>query len=74
MILSGNQDTNIKFRDIQKLLEYYNFSCRIKGDHYIYTRDDIYEIINIQPNGNKAKAYQIKQIRYIFMKYKLGGV
>jgi len=27
------------------------------------------EIINIQPNGNKAKAYQVKQVREIIVKY-----
>ena len=31
------------------------------------------EIINIQPIGSKAKPYQIKQIRNIFLKYKLGN-
>ena len=49
------------------------FSVRIKGDHFIYTKSDIEEIINIQPKGNKAKPYQVKQIRNIILKYKLGG-
>ena len=34
---------------------------------------DVEEIINIQPAGNKAKPYQVKQIRNIILKYKLGG-
>jgi hypothetical protein len=29
------------------------------------------EIINIQPDGSKAKPYQVKQIREIIVKYKL---
>lgn len=29
------------------------------------------EIVNIQPLGNMAKAYQVKQIRAIILKYKL---
>ena len=29
------------------------------------------EIINIQPEGNKAKAYQVKQVRCIILKYKM---
>ena len=32
------------------------------------------EIINIQPNGSKAKAYQVKQVREIIVKYKLSGI
>ncbi len=72
-ILSGTQDKNIFFSDLQKILEILNFNCRIKGDHFIYTNDDVEEIINIQPIGNKAKPYQVKQIRNIILKYKLGG-
>ena len=73
-ILSGSQDNNIKFKDLQKLLETYGFSSRIKGDHFIYTKNGIDEIINIQPNGNKAKPYQVKQVRNLIIKYKFGGV
>ncbi len=72
-ILSGTQDASIQFSELQKLLEMIGFSVRIKGDHFIYTKSDIEEIINIQPKGNKAKPYQVKQIRNIILKYKLGG-
>jgi hypothetical protein len=44
---------------------------RIKGSHHIFTCDGIDEIINIQPDGAKAKAYQVKQIRGIMLKYRL---
>lgn len=57
MIMSGRQDTNIFFSDLQKILELLGFQCRIKGDHFIYWMDGIEEIINIQPVGNKAKPY-----------------
>lgn len=70
-IMSGTQDRNIKFTDLQKILEVLGFQCRIKGDHFIYWRDGIDEIINIQPDGNKAKPYQVKQIRNIILKYGL---
>lgn len=73
-ILSGSQDNNIKFKDLQKVLDTYGFKCRIKGDHFIYTKDGIDEIINIQPSGNKAKPYQVKQIRNLITKYHLGGM
>lgn len=70
-IMSGTQDRNIKFSDMQKILEVLGFQYRIKGDHFIYWRDGIDEIINIQPDGNKAKPYQVKQIRNIILKYGL---
>lgn len=70
-IMSGTQDRNIKFRDLQKILETLDFDCRIRGDHYIYTYKGNPEIINIQPNKGMAKPYQVKQIRNYIIKYKL---
>ena len=70
-IMSGTQDRNIKFSDLQKILDVLGFQCRIKGDHFIYWKDGIEEIINIQPDGNKAKPYQVKQIRGIILKYQM---
>jgi len=70
-ILTGTSDHNIDFDEAIKVLEYFGFSLRIKGSHHIFYREDIKEIINIQPNGTKAKAYQIKQIRNIILQYKL---
>lgn len=73
-ILSGTKDSNILFADLQSALDRLGFQCRIKGDHFIYTKDGIEEIINIQPNGNKAKPYQVKQVRNIILRYRLGGI
>ena len=72
-ILSGTQDRNILFTDLQTVLDRLGFQCRIKGDHFIYTKDGVDEIINIQPVGNKAKPYQVKQVRNIILRYQLGG-
>jgi len=33
----------------------------------------IEEILNLQPKRGKAKAYQVKQVRGIIIKYQLGG-
>lgn len=70
-IMCGTQDCNIKFTDLQKILDVLGFQYRIKGDHFIYWKDGVVEIINIQPDGNKAKPYQVKQIRGLILKYKL---
>ncbi len=70
-IMCGGQDRNIKFSDLQKILDMFGFQCRIKGDHFIYWKDGVDEIINIQPDGNKAKPYQVKQIRNLILKYGL---
>ena len=70
-VMRGTQDKNIRFSELQKLLEALGFQCRIKGDHFIYYKKGIDEIINIQPDGNKAKAYQVKQVRGLILKYKM---
>jgi len=71
MVMNGNCDNNIRFTDFRNLIISNGFSERIKGDHYVYKRDDILERIVIQPLGNKAKAYQVKQVRNLFNKYGL---
>ena len=70
-LLSGRGDQNIRFVDLLKLLEYFEFNVRIKGSHHICTRSDVVEIINLQPVGGTAKPYQVKQVRELVVKYKL---
>jgi predicted RNA binding protein YcfA (HicA-like mRNA interferase family) len=71
-ILSGRQDKSILFSEAVSLMQRLGFSMRIKGDHHIFSQEGIYEIVNLQPDGSKAKAYQIKQIRDLMVKYQLG--
>jgi len=73
-ILSGLADKNIRFQDLRKLLKDFGFSERIKGDHHIFYKEGIVEIINLQPlKDGKSKAYQVKQVRGTILKYKLHG-
>ena len=70
-VLSGANDSNIRFHDLRKLLLEYGFYERIKGDHYIFTKDNVDEIVNLQPlKDGKAKSYQVRQVRNLFLKYK----
>jgi hypothetical protein len=46
---------------------------RIKGSHHIFYREDIEEILNLQPSGGNAKPYQVKQVRNVIIKYRLAG-
>ena len=72
-ILSGRSDNNIPFDNLCRLLVTLGFEQRIRGDHHIFTRDGIPEILNIQPRGSQAKTYQVKQIRMVIVRHKLGG-
>jgi predicted RNA binding protein YcfA (HicA-like mRNA interferase family) len=73
-ILGGGSDANISFNELCNLLRYLGFVERIKGSHHIYTRENIPEILNIQPKGSMAKPYQVKQIRTTLVKYRIGVI
>jgi hypothetical protein len=47
------------------------FDERIKGDHHIFTKDGVDEILNLQPKDGKAKPYQVKQVRDVILRYEL---
>ena len=61
------------FRDVCQVLEHLGFEERIKGSHHIFRKSGIEEKINLQKDGPKAKSYQVKQVRAVVLKYKLGG-
>ena len=71
-ILAGGADNNVEFSELCHLLTRLGFYERVKGGHHIFTCDGIDEIINLQPKGSKAKGYQVKQIRNILVKHRLG--
>ena len=72
-ILRGTSDANITFAGMCQLLYHLGFEERIRGDHHIFTKDGVEEILNLQPKGGDAKPYQVKQVRKMILKYKLGG-
>jgi hypothetical protein len=72
-ILSGTSDSNISFEQLCQLLRRLGFDERIRGSHHIYTKEGVEEILNLQPKQGKAKAYQVKQVREVILKYQLGG-
>ena len=71
-ILNGTNDANIAFTDLVNLLQLLGFDMRIKGSHHIFRKGGIEEKPNLQKDGNKAKPYQVKQVRNLILKYKLG--
>ena len=71
-ILAGKSDANIAFNDLCNLLIHMGFEERTKGSHHIFRKSGIDEKIIIQKDQNKAKPYQVKQVRNMFIKYKLG--
>ena len=72
-ILHGASDANIPFEKMCRLLCKLGFKERIRGSHHIFAKEGVDEILNLQPKGAKAKPYQVKQVRNVIIKYKLGG-
>ena len=70
-ILRGVSDADISFAGLCRLLESLGFEQRIRGDHHIFTRSDVEEILNLQPKGSKAKPYQVKQARAVLLRHKI---
>ena len=72
-ILQGTADANISFEGLRHLLKRLGFAERIRGDHYIFSKDDVAEILNLQPKDRQAKPYQVKQVRGVIVQYRLAG-
>ena len=72
-ILRGQSDASISFDDLRNLLRRLGFEERSKGSHFIYRREDIEERINLQSDGKDAKVYQVRQVRAVILRYRLGG-
>jgi len=70
-IMTRRSDTSVAFSDVRLLLCRIGFIERIRGSHHIYTMRGVEEIINLQPKDALAKAYQVKQVRELLLKYKL---
>ncbi len=71
-ILRGTADAKIPFGDLCQLLRRLGFDERIRGSHHIFTRDGVEEILHLQAKGPDAKSYQVKQVRSVILKYRLG--
>ena len=73
-VMCGTQDTNIRFSELCALLKAKGFAERVRGtSHHIFSKTGVFEIINLQADGAKAEAYQVKQVRILFDKYGLEG-
>ena len=72
-ILAGRSDANISFADLRQLLIHLGFEERIRASHYLFRKQGIEEKINLQRDDDKAKVYQVRQVRKVLVRHKLGG-
>jgi hypothetical protein len=71
-VLRGTSDANISFDDLCGLLERLGFERRTRGSHNVFRRPGVAEKPNLQRSGNNAKVYQVRQVRDIILRYRLG--
>ena len=71
-ILEGRSDANIGFNDLRSLLIHLGFAERTSGSHHIFRKDGVEVRINLQKTGPQAKPYQVKQVRAVILRYRLG--
>ena len=72
-ILRATSDTNVSFDDLRQLLLRLGFEERVRGSHRVFRKEGIEEKINLQREGSRAKPYQVRQVRSLIFKHKLGG-
>jgi len=72
-VLRGTSEANIPFRDLCKLRKELGFTERVRGDHFIYTKPETQEMLNVQPIGALAKVHKVKQVRNVIVMYKRGA-
>ena len=71
-VLGGTSDANISFNDLCGLVKRFGFEERTRGSHHVFRKEGIEEKINLQRDDDKAKPYQVRQVRALILKYKLG--
>jgi predicted RNA binding protein YcfA (HicA-like mRNA interferase family) len=72
-ILRGTSDADVGFDDLCALLTHLGFGSRVRGSHHVFSKPGIAARITLQRDGANAKPYQVRQIRTIIVKYKLGS-
>ena len=72
-ILHGQTDANIRLDELRRLLADLGFEERIRGSHHIFVKAGVEQLINLQREGSTAKPYQVRQVRSVILRYKLGG-
>ena len=70
-ILQGGSDKDIRFNDLCQLMKRLGFEERVRGSHHIFRKKGVIEKVNLQRDKDKAKAYQVRQIREIIHKYNI---
>ena len=70
-ILGARADANVGFDALRALLHRLGFEERVRSSHHLFHRAGVEELINLQRDGDKAKVYQVRQVRAVLARYGL---
>lgn len=71
-VMSGTANANVSFGDLCNLMIKLGFTERVKASHYIYIKQGVPDIVNLQAaRDGKAKPYQVRQVRDLIHANKL---
>ena len=56
------------------LMRYPDFSERVRGSHHLFAKKGVVGIVNLQSHGRDARPYQVRSVRQLILKYKLGKI
>ncbi|MDO9334606.1 MAG: type II toxin-antitoxin system HicA family toxin [Dehalococcoidales bacterium] len=63
---------NVQFSDMIDLVEGFGFRLdRVRGSHHLFVHSEVPEVLNFQPEGGQAKAYQIRQFLRLIEEHEL---
>ena len=72
-LLEGKSDSSFNFTDICYLLRGLGFAERIRGSHHVFRKEGLREHITLNADGNKARRYQVREVRKVILKHGLRG-
>lgn len=70
-VLGGRADANVGFEALCAQLQHLGFEERTRGSHHVFRRTGIEDLVNVQRDGDKAKVYQVRQVRAVLARYGL---
>lgn len=72
-IFGARADANVDFDALRALLRHLGFEERTRGSHHVFRRAGVEALLNLQRDGDKAKVYQVRQVRAVLVQHGLIG-
>lgn len=67
----AQRDASWDFAELCQFLQKLGFEMRIGGSHHFFRKPGVADVINLQPAGSQAKAYQVRQARKVLETHRL---